>query len=346
MTLAKQELKVQQIPAPDQVLEIPCEKLLSSPYQTRDDAYEEEDDLKQLAIGIQRIGMKQLPMVRPSPKKPGFYELMTGHRRKEAVIKYLKWKSIKCEVYNDLPEETVLFVVGEDNLARRNIYPYEKGKYFNIWHDRLDDDAIGELFGTTAKAIYSWRRFTDAIDELGDPLGKEGAKNLKKNITRPKLDLLLQIESDDDLETACWKVANGETIEKLQEFVIASLNASSKMRGSSSSGADEASVETDEEEDYARKLLTGFKRVEKAKTFQEAMEGVKQLRTYTLKTLDDYMQTRAALAEIQNAKIKTTITIKKAGPVRVFHKLGEDGNILCLHEQKGSKLPPIKFEIN
>ncbi len=343
-----QKLQVEQIPAPDDILDIPVDRLLPSPYQTRYEAYEEEEDLKQLAIGIQRIGMKQLPMVRPSPKKPGFYELMTGHRRREAVVKYLKWKTIRCEVYKRLPEETVLYIVGEDNLARRNIYPYEKGKYFNIWHEKVDDDdAIGEMFGINGSTIYSWRRFTDAIDELGDSLGKEGKKKLVKNATRPKLDLLLQIESEQDLESACWKVANGETLEKLQEFVIASLNASSKLgKNSSSNGSKEPGISDDEEEDYSRKLLTSFKRFERAKNYEEAVEVGKEMKTYALKTLDDYMQTKAQLNAIHNAKTNTMINIRKPGSVKVIHKVNEDGDILCIHEQKGAKLPPIKFKMD
>ena len=164
---------------------------------------------------------------------------MTGHRRREAVVKYLKWKTIKCAVYKNLSEETVLLLVGEDNMARRNIYPYEKGRYFNIWHEReVDDSTAGELLGVTARAVYGWRTLTNALDELGVPLGKEGTNKLIKNATRPKIDLLLQIKDKKDIITACWKVANGGeegTVEKLQEFVIASLNASSRSAGGSGS---------------------------------------------------------------------------------------------------------------
>jgi ParB/RepB/Spo0J family partition protein len=339
----QQQFEIKQIPTPDEIKEVQIDRLLKSPYQTRFEAYEEEEDLKQLAVAIERVGLKQLPMVRPSPNKEGFYELMTGHRRREAVRKFLKWKTIRCEVYNDLPEETILYIVGEDNLARRNIYPYEKGRYFNIWHERMpDDDALGELFGVSGKSVWSWRRFADAIDELGDPLGSDGKKKLVKNATRQKLDLLLQIEDENDLVTACWKVANDETIEKLQEFVIASLNASAKLKHSPSI-RDAAAMEG--EEDYPRKLLTSFKRFEKAKSYEEAVEVGKEIKSYALKTLDDYMQKKAQLDGILNAKTKGVINIRKPGSVKVIHKADGDGSVLCIHQQKGAKLPPIKFRI-
>jgi len=233
-------------------------------------------------------------------------------------------------------------------MARRNIYPYEKGRFFNIWHERTtDDSAAAELFGTNAKTIYSWRTLTNCIDELGDPLGKDGKNKLIKNATRPKIELLLQIKNKNDRITACQKVANGETIEDLQQFVIASLNASSRIAGSSgsSNGKDSSGKEAGKE-NYTQELLSGFKRVEKAKTYEEVVEGVKGLKATTLKTLDDYMQIKAQLDQIHNSKNKGSITPKKIGRIDVFHKFDDDGSILCIHEQNGKMLPAIKFRIN
>ncbi|MCL4518319.1 MAG: ParB N-terminal domain-containing protein, partial [Thaumarchaeota archaeon] len=316
--------------------------------QMRDQVYEEEEDLKQLALGIQRIGMTQLPMVRPSPTRDGYFELMTGHRRKEAVTKYLGWKQMRCEVYKNLPEETVLYIVGEDNLARRNIYPYEKGKYFDLWHEKLDDTEIGNIFGTTAQAIYLWRTFAEAIDELSGSLTRNEVAGLKKFATRAKIDLLLKIESEEDLEEGCRLLARGEDKEKIEQFVVRSLYESSRHSRSSAQNAVNGSSSAGEEEDgdNVKKLITILKNPEKSKTYEEAVDRMKEAKDLVMKTLDDYMQVKAQLKEIQNAKIRSTITIKKAGPVKVIHKMDDDGDILCIHEQKGGKPIPIKFRLN
>ena len=63
-------ISIQQLPLPDEVVEIDPDLMDPSPYQMRIEVYEDEDDLKQLAIGIQRLGMDPVPKVRPSPKSP------------------------------------------------------------------------------------------------------------------------------------------------------------------------------------------------------------------------------------------------------------------------------------
>ena len=76
-----QQYRIQQLPIPDEVVEIASTDLVDpSPYQMRIDAYEDEEDLKQLANGIQRLGMDPIPKVRPSPTKAGRFQMMTGHR--------------------------------------------------------------------------------------------------------------------------------------------------------------------------------------------------------------------------------------------------------------------------
>ena len=194
-------------------------------------------------------------------------------------------------------------------------------------------------------ALAEFSLMEKCIDELGDPLGTEGKNNLIKNATRPKIELLLQVKDKKDIITAAWRVANGGdegTVEKLQEFVKASLNASSRIANSRSNEESDGEVE----ENYTRETLSGFKKVEKAKTYEEVVEGVKGLKATTLKTLDDYMQIKAQLDQIHNAKNKGSITPKKIDRINVVHKVDDDGTVLCIHEQNGKMLPAIKFRLN
>ena len=190
-------------------------------------------------------------------------------------------------------------MVGEDNMARRNIYPYKKGRFFNIWHDKraIDDSTAAELFGANAKTVYGWRTFTNCIDELGDPLGKDGKNKLIKNATRQKIELLLQIKDKNDLITACWKVANGA-----RRAPSRSSKNLSSLRLTLLKNRQQRIIQGERfqrQRSGKRKLhagvLSGFKRVEKAKTYEEVVEGVKGLKQTTLKTLDDYMQIKAQL---------------------------------------------------
>ncbi|MDG6904600.1 MAG: ParB N-terminal domain-containing protein [Nitrososphaerota archaeon] len=230
---------------PDEILNVPIDKLLISPYQIRYSGYEDPEDLKKLAKSISGMGMQDLPQVRPSLHKEGFFELITGHRRKEAVSKYLGWNLVRCRVYKSLSEDKVLYIAGQDNMTRRNLYPYEKGRYFNLWHVRLDDISIGEIFDLTPQTIYHYRTLADSIDKYGDPLGKDVKQKLVKNVTKPMLELLKKIKAPRDLEEACLMVANGENVERLQEFTRASLNAYSKLNpsgGKSSTNGDGAPI--------------------------------------------------------------------------------------------------------
>jgi len=338
-----QQDRIQPLPLPDEIIEASTDLVDPSPYQMRIDAYEDEEDLKQLANGIQRLGMDPIPKVRPSPTKAGRFQMMTGHRRLEAVRKYLKWKNIKLAVYRNLSEETVLFLVGEDNMARRNIYPYEKGKYFNLWKDKLPVENVAQLFGTTPKMIYSWMMFTNSVDELGDPLGVDKKNQLIKNATKPKLELLLQFKDSNDLVEACNRVANNVSVEDLQTFLVASLNNSA--RRSSSVGGTSSKPSGNNGGNNAKVILAQFKRLDKAKTFEELTEGIKGLKAPTLKTLDDYMQIKAQLDEIHNAKNKAILKIKKTGTMQVYHKLEPDGAIVCLHEQAGKVESTIRFRV-
>jgi ParB-like chromosome segregation protein Spo0J len=66
---------------------------------------------------MEKVGLIESLMVKPLPRKDGEYEIISGHRRWE-IAKKKGWKTIRCDVYADLDEATVMYLVGSHNFLR------------------------------------------------------------------------------------------------------------------------------------------------------------------------------------------------------------------------------------
>ena len=335
--MTKQEGEIIQLPAPDTIEDLTVDKILTSRYQMRIGAYEKEEDLQQLAHSIKTIGLSHLPWVRPHPMKDGFYEIISGHRRIDAVKRFLKWKSVRCQVFKNLSEQMVLFLVGEENLARRNIYPYEKGLYFRQWREKFEVEDIAEMFSYSPDAILSWLDLQQNVDKITQSLTEQEKQQFISKATRQKIELLLNLKSERDIVEACRKTIKGDELPEIQRFVEASINASQKVSGISKTTAKE-------EAPPEKRLLSTYSKLAKSRNYEEAMENTKALGQVLQSTLDEFQELKATFNGIKT-KDKLVIKVKKAGPINVSHRKDNSGTVYCVHEVKDSKpiITRVKF---
>lgn len=98
------------------------------PYQVNDD-----EELEQLKQSIEQNGLLNPLVVRK--KDNGRYELLSGHRRKKALIK-LNIKEVDAIIKNLTDEEAIIFMV-DSNMYREKILPSEKAFAYKMKLDAI-----------------------------------------------------------------------------------------------------------------------------------------------------------------------------------------------------------------
>ena len=105
-----------------------------------------DEDMEQLVESIKRNGVMTPETVRL--KEDGWYELISGHRRKKAC-ELAGLETLKCEV-KELTRDEAIIVMVESNLQRSVILPSEKAFAYKM---RLE--AMKRQAGRPAKENYS-----------------------------------------------------------------------------------------------------------------------------------------------------------------------------------------------
>ena len=81
-----------------------------------------DSQMKELQNSISKYGILNPLIVRPRPE--GFYEVISGHRRKYAAME-LKYTKVPVIIRYMLDEEAIISMV-DSNLQRERILPREK----------------------------------------------------------------------------------------------------------------------------------------------------------------------------------------------------------------------------
>ncbi len=321
-------------------MDIPLDKILPSRYQPRDEAYERKEDLEQLAHLIEIAGLDPVPEVRPHPEKPGFYEMIKGHRRKKSIEMFLRsWRSVPCDVVEGLSEDDVLFRVGQDNSGRRAFYPYEKGKYFKMWSKKVSADEIASKFGVKTRAVWEWMRLADDIDFLVGPLDTETRNNFILSASREIIDEIKKIKNLNDRVEACKMAVEGAGLESIRAHALASTN--STQRGARGVSADD---DDSDKEHPLKSILATLKEGEKAENYDELRRIHEKLKRDITPTLDKYIEFEETM---RNPKDSAIIRVVKPGTMHVIHQVDARGNGLCIHQTKNGKKPIVaKFKID
>ena len=165
----------------EKVVEIEMERLRAfsnHPFKVIGDS-----QMIELQDSIKKYGVLNPLIVRP--KIEGYYEIISGHRRKYAAEKlgYKKIPVIICMLQDD---EAVVIMV-DSNLQREQITPSEKAYAYKMKYDAIKKkagrkncsqvdhntgkrsiDIIGELCGDSAKQVQHYIKITELIPALLD----------------------------------------------------------------------------------------------------------------------------------------------------------------------------------
>lgn len=137
----------------------------------------------ELQDSIKKYGVLNPLIVRP--KIEGYYEIISGHRRKYAAEK-LGYKKIPVIIRMLQDDEAVVIMV-DSNLQREQITPSEKAYAYKMKYDAIKKkagrkncshvdhntgkrsiDVIGELCGDSAKQVQRYIKITELIPALLD----------------------------------------------------------------------------------------------------------------------------------------------------------------------------------
>lgn len=124
---------------PEEVVQIPITRLRAfpeHPFYVRDD-----DMMQQLVESVRQVGVLMPIIVRGS--EDGFYEIISGHRRKHAC-ELLKFEYVPAIVKDvDLNEATIMMV--DSNFQREVILPSEKAILDPGW--KVYEDMLRDMIG-------------------------------------------------------------------------------------------------------------------------------------------------------------------------------------------------------
>ncbi len=148
-----------------EVVFIPVEKVLPSPFQPR--MHFDEKAILDLAASIEHLGVIQPIVVR---KKSGFFELIAGERRLEAV-KFLKWEKIPAIVKSVSDIDAFRMAVSE-NLKREDLNPLEIAGAIKNMKERfhLTDKQVAEMLGMSRPQVTNYLRILKLPEKIKSAL--------------------------------------------------------------------------------------------------------------------------------------------------------------------------------
>lgn len=165
----------------EKVVEIEMERLrnfTNHPFKVIGDS-----QMIELQDSIKKYGVLNPLIVRP--RKEGYYEIISGHRRKYAAER-LGYKKIPVIIRMMQDDEAVVTMV-DSNLQREQITPSEKAYAYKMKYEAIKKkagrkncgqvdhntgkrsiDVIGELCGDSAKQVQRYIKMTELIPALLD----------------------------------------------------------------------------------------------------------------------------------------------------------------------------------
>lgn len=142
--------------------DIPVEKIISS----TDRKYGGEGSIETLAQSINEYGLIHPPAVKESADEKGFYRVIAGRRRYEA-IKSLGWKTVEAHVYpNEADDEAIALA---ENVNREDLHPLDEAETFKHQLDSGKFASVEEMakyYARSVSGIHHRIRLTNLIDGI------------------------------------------------------------------------------------------------------------------------------------------------------------------------------------
>jgi len=142
------------------IITVPVAKLVSS----TDRKYGGEGNIETLAQSIKEIGIIHPMAVKEIADKKGYYRVIAGRRRYEAV-KSLGWKIVDVKLYEDDANEESIALA--ENVNRDDMHPLDEAETFRRQLDRgMDVEEIAKYYSRSISGIYQRIRLTNLIDSV------------------------------------------------------------------------------------------------------------------------------------------------------------------------------------
>ena len=201
---------------------IPISRLRPSRYQTRHAAFENDEELQDLAMSIKSMGLLDAPKVRRLEQNPGHYEIITGHRRIKAVSRYLGWSDVKCQVEEGLTEIETFRLALAENIQRTNLSPYEEGQAYLLCERLfgLSDQDIAENIHKSKPTVMLRRQLAADANKYLRYCNDSRITNLfLQNFNLRHRRILKKIGEKQNLAKAVTLIAEGSPIRQIRLFV-------------------------------------------------------------------------------------------------------------------------------
>lgn len=200
---------------------IPISFLRQSRYQVRDEAFESLEELKELADSIKALGLLEPPVVRCDSDVPGYFEIISGHRRVKAVSEYLGWKTIKCIVRDQIEEIDAFRLSLAENIHRNNLSAYEEGIAYLISQKLFgfSIDKLSEMLSKSRSTISLHREIASEANHFMRFVPNSQKNLFLKHFKLAHRDLLRNLKDESAIAHATQMIARGSSPRNLLRFI-------------------------------------------------------------------------------------------------------------------------------
>lgn len=171
---------------PDEVIQIPVQKIVPNRYQPRTIFHEEK--IKELAQTIRTHGMIQPIVVRKLDEDK--YEIIAGERRWRAV-QLLQWETVPA-IIRDFTDTETASVALIENLQREELTPIEEAYAYAklLEMHSLTQEALAQRLGKNQSTIANKLRLLKLPKEIQDAL-------MERKITERHARALIQVKEPE-----------------------------------------------------------------------------------------------------------------------------------------------------
>jgi ParB family chromosome partitioning protein len=192
------------------VPKIAVDLLEDNPYQPRKRMNEAQLDA--LANEIRDYGFKGVLVACQHPEKHGKYQLVFGHRRREAA-KCAGLTELPVIIDNTISEKEMKAVAVTENVLREDLTPLDEAYAFAAWLEEMSQDAIAKRLGVSRGYIRNRLDILKAPEDVQDMV--EEHPNTMKAVT-----YLKDIEEEDIRRTVIQALTQEEiTINQIKMFI-------------------------------------------------------------------------------------------------------------------------------
>lgn len=211
---------------------IALEKLDDNPYQPRRRMNQKR--LEVLAHEIRSYGFKGVLLARVHPTEPQRYQLVYGHRRREASkLAGLTELPVMVDTIND---DEMKFLAVNENVLRDDLTPLDEAYAYASMMEEMSQDAIAARLGVSRGYIRNRTDILKAPDDVQDMVEE-------KPDTMKAVVYLKDVQEADIRKMAIQALMNEEVtinqlkvfIENLREAKVSSQTASAQEEGTTPS---------------------------------------------------------------------------------------------------------------